>query len=144
MAYDVFINATTRQQISVYSILIILLFACSYTPASRKVGGTKNFFTHGGRFEPPTFKIAAPPLHVSAGIQQIPSFVTRRYLRKPIRASLDTAADRYSHIYSLHDRRRCVAWRHYQRSHAMPSRFPCVTVQDRDSPDDYEWPPCYK
>jgi len=55
-------NATTRQQISVYSKLT---FACLYLPHLEKWGYKKIFFARSARescFVPLTFRIAEPPL----------------------------------------------------------------------------------
>jgi len=58
-------NATTRQQISVYSKLT---FACLYPPHLEKWGVQKKIFARFARescFVPLTFRIAAPPLSQS-------------------------------------------------------------------------------
>ena len=58
-AYDICVNATTRQQISVYSILIVI---CLFVP--RRVKNVPPLFQMWGvqKFCPPTFKTVAPPL----------------------------------------------------------------------------------
>ena len=82
-AYDIFINATTRQQISVYSILIVICLLVPPTwkkivpPTFPNVGVQKNVFARfarKSRFVPLTFKIVAPPRSAldttcSAGLQ---------------------------------------------------------------------------
>jgi len=63
-------NATTRQQISVYSKLT---FACLYPPHLEKWGYKKNFRSLRSRimFCPLTFRIAAPPLYVGEPLEEL-------------------------------------------------------------------------
>ena len=70
-----FINAATRQQISVYSKLT---FTCLYPPHLEKWGVQKFFFAHfacESCFVPLTFRIAAPPLYASPKIYHLRCFL---------------------------------------------------------------------
>jgi len=55
LAYDIFINATTTQQIVVYSILVVI---CFLVPHIWKSGGYKKCFSFANHvLAPPIFKL---------------------------------------------------------------------------------------